>query len=144
MVEIHFWFFLNKFISFLSLGLFKSYSLWKDLFVLWKQKDEPSDMLKFLKTKKEKWRIDHFSLNLESYLNFTGRLFFPFLLLHLNADNLCRLGVRYICNGHNKRDTHTSPNCRPAMFSVPCWCLHPFQVSRAFAARFKLCIFSFA
>ena len=27
-------------------------------------------------------------------------------------------------------------NCRPAMFSVP------FQVSRAFAARFKLCIFS--
>ena len=29
-----------------------------------------------------------------------------------------------------------SQNCRPAVFSVPCWCLYPFQVSRAFAARF--------
>ena len=32
-------------------------------------------------------------------------------------------------------------NCRPARFSVPCRCLHPFQVFQAFAARFELCLF---
>ena len=37
--------------------------------------------------------------------------------------------------------TFLSPDCRPAMFSVPCWCLHPFQVSWVFAAHFELCIF---
>ena len=35
------------------------------------------------------------------------------------------------------------PNCRPALFSVPCWRLHPFQVSLAFAAHFELHIFKF-
>ena len=35
-----------------------------------------------------------------------------------------------------------SLNCRPSMFSGPCWCLHQFQVSWAsFPACFELCIF---
>ena len=45
--------------------------------------------------------------------------------------------------------THSNPiykkkslNCRPSMFSGPCWCLHQFQVSWAsFPACFELCIF---
>ena len=37
--------------------------------------------------------------------------------------------------------SHTHPARH--ISSVPSWCLYPFQVSRLFAARFKLCVFSF-
>ena len=37
---------------------------------------------------------------------------------------------------HSNLNIVLSQNCRPPMFSVPFWCLHPFQVFWAFAARF--------